>query len=119
MEYHDKSFYECQCASEVLNVQRDIEVFDYEKEAWDIHIYLAMYHLGTENHRPVLRDKLRHCWKILKTGKNYADNIILSLEDARKLSRDLNEMCDETKIKEEAEKMLNEKRGVINEKKGN
>lgn len=112
MEYPNKSFYECQCASEVLNVQRDITIYDYEKEMYDVDIYLAMYHYGTENHKPTLRSKLRHCWQILKTGKNYADNMILSIEDARKLAKDLNEMCDENKIKEEVDKRINEKNKV-------
>lgn len=106
MQYHDKAFYECQCHSEVLNVERCVDIIDYKNKAWDINIYFAMWHLGTENHRPTFREKLRHCWRILKTGKNYCDNIILSLEDTRELAKDLIEMTDETKIKEDAEKML-------------
>lgn len=114
MQYHDKAFYECACYCEALNVERDIEILDYKDKAWDVNIYLAMFHRGTENHRPTLREKLRHCWRILKTGKNYADNIILSVEDARKLGLDLTEMTDETKIKEEAEKMLSMRKETKN-----
>lgn len=112
MEYPDKAFYQCKCFTHVLHVIRGIDV-DYEKkEHYNVDIYLSMFHYGTENHKPTLKEKLRHCWKILKTGKNYEDNIILSLEDTKKLSKDLAELCDEAKIKEEVEKILNEKKEI-------
>lgn len=110
MQYHDKAFYECQCHGEVLNVERSIDIIDYKIKVWDASIYFAMLYYGTENHRPTLKEKLRHCWKILKTGKNYPDNIILSLEDTKELMKDLLKMCDETEIKAEVEKMLNQKK---------
>lgn len=107
MQYHDKTFYECQCHAEVLSVERSIYIINYKDKTWDANIYFAMLYYGTQNHRPTLREKLRHCWRILKTGKHYCDEIILSLEDARELAKDLTAMTDEIKIKEEAEKMLN------------
>lgn len=106
MEYHDKAYYECQCHAEVLSVERSIDIIDYKDKAWDASIYFAMLHYGFQNHRPTLKEKLRHCWRILKTGKNYADEIILSVEDAKQMGSDLLKMCDETEIKMEAEKML-------------
>jgi hypothetical protein len=106
MQYHDKAYYECQCHAEILNVERCVDIISYKDKAWDASIYFSIWHLGTENHRPILREKLRHCWHILKTGKNYADNIILSVEDVRELGKDLLKMSDEAEIKAEAERML-------------
>lgn len=114
-QYHDKAFYQCQCHSEVLNVERNIEILNYKDKAWDVNIYFAMYHYGTQNHRPTLREKLRHCWRILKIGKNYADDIILSVEDAREMGKDLLKMCDETEIKTEAKKMLSSRKETSND----
>lgn len=107
MQYHDKAYYECQCHAEVLSVERSIDIIDYKDKAWDASVYFAMLYYGTQNHRPTLREKLRHCWRILKTGKNYCDEIILSLEDSKQLAQDLLKFTNEDEIKTEAEKILN------------
>lgn len=106
MQYHDKAYYECQCHAEVLSIERSIDIIDYKDKAWDASIYFAMLHYGHQNHKPTLKEKLRHCMRILKIGKNYCDEIILSLEDAKELAKDLIAMTDEAEIKAEAEKML-------------
>ena len=106
MQYHDKAYYECQCHAEVLSIERSIDIINYEDKAWDASIYFAMLYHGTGDHRSTLKERLRHCWRILKTGKNYCDEIILSIEDAREMGKDLLKMSDETEIKVEAEKML-------------
>jgi len=92
-------YYPCKCHSEVINIERDIDVF--EKGHWDASIYFAIYHYGTQNPRPTFRNKLRHCWQILKTGKNYPDNIILSTEDAKKLGDELITLSDRDNIEKE------------------
>jgi hypothetical protein len=116
MQYHDKSFYICACYAEILNVEREIDIYNYEDKAWGASICFSIWHRGTDNHKPTLRDKLRHCWRILKTGKNYADEIILSISDSKQLALDLLKFTNEDEIKIEAEKMLNARKEKLDEK---
>jgi len=101
------NFFRCSCGSEVIQIERSIEVIDREKNAWDASIYFAMFHYGTQNPRPTLRDKLRHCWQIIKTGKNYADDVIMSIEEARKMGELLLALTNEDKLKIDAEEECN------------
>jgi len=107
-------YYPCSCHSEVVNIERDIEMFGKEDKHYDVSIYFAIYHYGTQDPRPTFSSKLRHCWQILKTGKNYPDNIILSVKEARKLAKELTQMSDEKDIKIEVEKLVKARK---NEKK--
>lgn len=92
-------FFKCDCGAEVINVERDIEFID-DNQHCTYFINFCIYHCGTENHKPTLKEKLRHCWQILKTGKNYADQIILTEDIAIKLSEHLIELTDEDNIAE-------------------
>ncbi len=106
-------FFKCTCGSEVVQIERDIEVVDKNTGTWTADIYFAMFHYGTQNSRPTLREKLRHCWKILKTGKNFPDDIIMSMEEARSMGEYLIELTDQDKLKGEAEKVITEIRSTI------
>lgn len=97
-------FFKCDCGAEVIHVERDLELFDM-KPYYASWINFCIYHCGTENHKPTLREKLRHCWVILKTGKNYADQIILTEDAARKLGKHLLELTDEDNIAEEIKEL--------------
>jgi len=90
-------YFKCDCSAEAIHVERDLELFDMTPHytSW---INFCIYHCGTENHRPTLREKLRHCWAILKTGKNYADQIMLTEDVAKKLGEHLLELTDEDNI---------------------
>lgn len=96
--------FRCSCGSEMVQIERSIEVIDRNKNIWDASIYFAMFHYGTQNHRPTLRDKLRHCWRIIKTGKNYADDVIMSIEEARNMGELLLNLTNEAQLKTDAEK---------------
>lgn len=92
-------YFECDCGAEVIHVERDLELFDGNQH-YTHWINFCIYHCGTENHKPTLREKLRHCWQILKTGKNYADQIILTEDVAMKLGIHLLELTNEDNIAE-------------------
>ncbi len=100
-------FFKCDCGSEAICVEQDLELFDDDKRCSNL-IYFSIYHCGTEDHKPSIQEKLRHCWKILKTGKNYADQIILNEGDARTLGEHLIELT-----------YVAEKKGMNHEKNNN
>lgn len=85
-------FFHCDCGAEVIYVEKNKEIIDKEKNIIETNIDFCIYHMGTQNHQPTFRDKLRHCWQIFKTGKNYSDYIVLSKERAKKLGKYLIEI---------------------------
>lgn len=91
-------FFHCDCGKECIYVEKEVDILDKEKNFKHIEVNFSIYHMGTMDHRPTFRDKLRHCWQILKTGKNYPDYIILSVSRAYRLGKYL------LKITEEYEK---------------
>lgn len=93
-------YFECDCGAEVINVERDLELVAYGKQHYIHWVNFCIYHCGTENHKPTLKEKLRHCWVILKTGKNYADQIALTEDAARKLGKYLVELTNEDNVAE-------------------
>ena len=105
-------YYDCECNSECINVERSIDIFEKNKKhPYYVQIFFAIYHYGTQNHRPIFREKIRHCWQILKTGKNFADNIILSSETAKKLGKDLLKLSSQKEIDKEVKDMI--KKGEV------
>jgi len=90
--YGGYMFFKCDCGAEAIHVERDLELFDNKNKRYINLINFSIYHFGTENHKPTLKEKLRHCWAILRTGKNYADQIILAEEAAMKLGEYLIEL---------------------------
>lgn len=92
-------FFECDCGSEAISVERDLELFNNDTR-YSHFINFSIYHCGTENHKPTIREKLRHCWVILKTGKNYPDQIILTEDVAMKLGKHLLELTDKDGVAE-------------------
>ncbi len=105
-------FFKCNCGAEVVHIEREIDILDKNKDAWDASVDFAMFHYGTENMRPTLKEKLRHCWQILKTGKNYPDNIIMNIDEARSMGEFLIKITDAEQLKQDAEKMLQEWKNV-------
>lgn len=92
-------FFECDCGQEAIHIERDLELFDENKRDACL-LNFSIYHLGTENHKPTLKEKLRHCWHILRTGKNYSDQIILSEGTARQLGKCILDLVSEKSISE-------------------
>jgi len=79
----EKSFYQCKCGHETIEIQKG----DEDKE-----IFFSMLFYGYQNNKYSFFQLLRHCWQILRKGHPYADNVILSVEDAKKMGKDLLEM---------------------------
>ena len=73
----DKSiFIKCECQAEGLGV-------DYFAD--DSHYYFSYWKQGLSNKKLSWRAKIRYCWQVLRRGKAFEDEIILSSESANKL----------------------------------
>jgi hypothetical protein len=99
-----EKYYSCSCGHEIIQLSDNIDIFDREKKAYNAEIYFSMFHYGSQDHRYSLKEILRHCWKILRTGKPYPDDVILSIEEAMRLGNDLMIMADEKRIQEEVDR---------------
>jgi len=80
-------YYKCNCGSEVLNIELETDRINDENMV--VYLNLSIWLMGHNNHKSSLYEKLRHCYQILRTGKNYADEIILPWEQVIQLSKDL------------------------------
>jgi len=82
--------YKCNCGSEAIHIER-LEWLSETGERYTNDEYqISIWHQGGNKY--TLKEKLRHCWRVLKTGKPYPDQVCLDLADARELVRDLAEM---------------------------
>lgn len=76
-----KEYYECECTCSVIKVWHDKDT-DYVDDTVFVSIY--------KNHRGwSIIHKLHLIWHIIKTGEPYSDEVVLSLDDARRLGKDL------------------------------
>jgi len=73
-------YYRCACRMEVLSI-----------EEVDDEIYISIYHMG----RAGLWNILRHCWKILRTGRPYGDQVVLAHPDAQDMGETLLKLTQE------------------------
>jgi len=92
-------FFQCDCGQEAIHIERDLEFFEEEKR-YVCLLNFSIYHFGIENHKPTLKEKLRHCWHIIRTGKNYSDQIILNQDTARQLGTSILDLVSEKSILE-------------------
>lgn len=78
MEGKSRVYLSCTCGGEVVVIDR----FDE-----DPLVYLAVF-----KHHPVLtwRARLRWVWNLIVTGEPYADDVVLDMEDSRRLVEVLN-----------------------------
>lgn len=81
------SWYKCDCGNEVLHIEEEIDKVSDDLSL--VFLNISIWLQGHGDNRPSLRERLRHCWQILRTGKNYADEIILSWEEMNRLHADL------------------------------
>jgi len=71
-------FFSCDCKGEGLLLTKDEE---------DKRIYFALYGYGVGyNPKPSLIDRIKYAWYHIKTGKKYADCIIMDYEKAKEVS---------------------------------
>lgn len=108
-----EKYFRCECYSEGIQVERDVETIDYDKEFFCVNVYFAKMHYGTSNNLPTLREKLRHCWRILRTGRNYADEVILSADKARELGNYLLEITSSESIDHEVQTRIEERKSML------
>ena len=85
-----KEYYECECGCSILRVEHDKDT-DYCGDSVFVCIYDRRY-------KRSLLHKLHCIWKIIRTGEPYADEVVLSLEDAKKLGEDLLDTLDDLQI---------------------
>ena len=76
-----KEYYECECGCSILRVEHEHDT-DYCGDCVYVSIY-NRYHVWTIIHR------LRLIWQIIRTGTPYSDEVVLSIDDAKRLGKDL------------------------------
>jgi hypothetical protein len=70
-------FFKCECYTHALEVEYDAE---------DNQYYVAVWELGRRDATLNWKERCRWMWHILKTGKPWADTVILSPEQMRQLA---------------------------------
>jgi len=85
------TWYKCDCSNEVLCIEADVD--DYSDRKF-VYLYVSIWHRGCDN-KPSIYERLRHCWQILKTGKNYTDEIILDFDNMERLHKDLSSIIND------------------------
>ena len=78
-------FVKCQCGSEAFEIRR-YDYRDGDLESEDYGFYLSFWKYGRGKHSLGWRERLRWCWRILRSGDPWADSIIASDEDTMKIS---------------------------------
>jgi hypothetical protein len=81
-------FVRCSCYSEGVQLVDDAE---------DKMIYLSLWdsHVHPPGPRQPWRQRLRHIWRIIRTGTPFDDDVILSYDDARKIRDFLSAITEE------------------------
>jgi hypothetical protein len=82
MENKNNIFIECQCGSEMLNLER-VEFGD-EDTPKDISICISFYRYGHNAHYS-WEWRLKYIWWIITKGHPYADSIVLNEKEQNKL----------------------------------
>lgn len=77
VESNIEDFYiSCDCHTEVLRVSFDKEIGI---------MYISYFQLGHGPNKRSIKDKLKHIWKILRTGTPWEDMICLNKDEVKKL----------------------------------
>jgi hypothetical protein len=75
-------FIECECGGEGMLVTH------YTNDIHDKEVYLSMFSIGIyTDGRLTFRERLRHAWHVMKTGKPFDDSLILSEKDTKELGQ--------------------------------
>ena len=82
-------YFKCDCGHAI------IEVYKWADDQPPL-VNLSFYEIGlNKDNRYGWREKLRHCWKIIKTGSAYADEFVFSSEDASRFAKTISELLNE------------------------
>jgi len=78
---------ECDCHSEGIMISHD------DNDPFP-NIYLAIFSHGKyKNNKLSLKEKLRYCWQVIRTGNPFEDEIMLRQETAKELAEALLEFA--------------------------
>lgn len=72
--------FECECSGEILRVEHSESDEEYPS------VYLAIYNYGYYDETWNLWQKLKYCWRLLRSRTPYGDQIILTPEEAERLA---------------------------------
>jgi len=77
-------YIKCDCHGEVLEIQ----AYDYsDTHPNDTGFYMSMWRMSSDSHKMSWRERFRWCWQILRTGDPWNDYIMLTKENAKKVSQ--------------------------------
>lgn len=77
-------YIECSCGSELITLEK----WDDEAE-----IYLSIWERGyKDNTKLSWRERLRWCYRILRTGNAFGDQIVLNTESSEKLIQSIKKL---------------------------
>ena len=83
-------YFTCQCGGEILRA----EFNDEYKE-----IDMSFYSYGIFTEKPTLWERIKFCFRYLKTGEMYSDYILLSIKDAQRLGNWLVDIVENNNLK--------------------
>lgn len=84
---NSSKFYKCSCGAHALEIDTS-----FRKEEGET--YFSIWELGRCSDVLSWRERLRWCWRIIKTGKPWADSVVLKDEQVRELVEQLkNDNC--------------------------
>lgn len=89
-----KIIIECGCGSHLLQVQSEVEYFNdtiNNMTRFNQEFYLAMYSYGAGSDKDKFWRRIKIGLKYLRTGKMFSDQIVLSQDEANKMSSFINE----------------------------
>jgi hypothetical protein len=80
-----KKYFECGCGTHLISMSVDAE---------DREVYMSFWELGHGGNRTSWKERLRHIWRIIRTGEPYADSIVFSTNEFVKFKDFVNELAD-------------------------
>ena len=72
----ESKFIKCECHGEGMGI-------DYDEE--DDLYYFSYWSQGLSNKKLSIRDKIRYCWRVLKKGKAFEDELVFGPKKANEL----------------------------------
>lgn len=79
-----EQFFKCDCGTEGIMCSKFVD--DDEN-----NIYLSMYSFGSYHKKPSFFERIKFCWWHLNTGRYYADQIVLTYDEAKRIGNWLTE----------------------------
>lgn len=84
-----KTTIECECGTHLLMVQSEIDYLYNNKHIQTFD--LAMFTYGNFNYKDKFWKRFVTAWKYLKSGEMFADQLVLSPDEAKKLATFIND----------------------------